>query len=169
MDPEIEFLYRNIAKNQSRLMEHLQRMASGKAPFFSATLSLVYDKLIDMVFTEAVPTGFGFRESTEAAPAIRTLNPTASVYLPSTAGYAFPFSRQPPTPDPIPLGAVWLQCFQCRDPARVRDLYDGLCCPQCPPRGPMGARPLMRCPACGVLRKIRNGICARRACKCLFA
>ncbi|KAF9642810.1 hypothetical protein BDM02DRAFT_3273313 [Thelephora ganbajun] len=53
MDMEIQFFHENFTeKDPKLLMDHIQRMASGEAPFFSTTLSLVYGKLLEKAFTQ---------------------------------------------------------------------------------------------------------------------
>jgi hypothetical protein len=174
MDAEVEFLHRNFTeKNPKLLIEHMQRMASGDAPFFSATLSLVYDKLIERVFAEVMPTGSGPGKSTEAAPTTKTLNPTASVLSPSTTNSSLPPSQPPPTPAPEPKSdpeqvPVWLRCFQCSEPMRVKDLFGGLRCPQCPSRGSGKGRPFMRCSSCNLIRVVNKETCDRKVCQARF-
>ena len=48
---EIEFLHQKFTeKDPKLLMDHIQRMASGEAPFFATTLGVVYDKLAEKAF-----------------------------------------------------------------------------------------------------------------------
>ena len=64
MTMEIEFLTSNFTeKNPKPLMKHIQRMASVGAPFFSTTLSLIYDKLVEKVFPQTIAPGSGIRQS----------------------------------------------------------------------------------------------------------
>lgn len=189
MDMELEFLHKNFTeKNPKQLIEHIQRMASGEAPFFSATLGLVYDKLIERVLVQPIAADSGPGKPTnqsavESTPTTKTLDPTGNICSPSMSNTPLPPSQQPPTPapqpapglgsepeqDPVPLGAVWLKCFQCSERARVKALFDGLRCPQCPSRGSKKGRPFMRCPACNLIRVVRKDFCDRTACRARFA
>ena len=64
MTMEIEFLNSNLTeKNPKLLTEHIQRMTSGGAPFFPATLSLVYDKLVERAFPRTIVSGSGLEQS----------------------------------------------------------------------------------------------------------
>ena len=60
MDMEIQFLLKNFTeKDPKLLMDHVRRMASGEAPFFATTLSLVYGKLVEKVFTRPTSSSSG--------------------------------------------------------------------------------------------------------------
>lgn len=97
MNMEIEFLHRNFAGEKPKvLMDHTQRMASGGAPFFSTTLSLVYDKLVEKTFAQATASssglgnsswgeGQGVMNSTNQASGLasQVLNPTGQVSNPT--------------------------------------------------------------------------------------
>ena len=65
MEAEVEFLHGKFTEPDSKLlMDHIQAMASGKAPFFPATLSLVYSKLFRKTFPESIASfSFHPRES----------------------------------------------------------------------------------------------------------
>ena len=64
MTMEIEFLTSNFTKkNPKLLMKHIRRMASGGVPFFSTTLSLIYDKLVEKVFPQTIVPGSGLGQS----------------------------------------------------------------------------------------------------------
>ena len=182
MDMEIEFFYGNSAdRNPKLLMDHIRRMASGEAPFFSTTLSLVYDKLVENSFGQpAAPdrcsagsAGTG-NQSIAGTSTIQTQDPPSSVNSPSSPNTHLPrgewVSQQAPSPEPepIPLGAVWLRCFQCHERARLRDLYEGLRCPQCPSRSIKKGKPFMRCPACNMIRTVARDTCIRYACQARF-
>ena len=56
MEVEIEFFHENITNKDSKLLiDYLQSVGSGEIPFFSATLSLVYDGLFDKAFPKPSP------------------------------------------------------------------------------------------------------------------
>ena len=60
MDMEIQFLHEKFTEKDPRLLiGHIQRMASGEAPFFATTLGLVYEKLVEKAFSRPVPSGSG--------------------------------------------------------------------------------------------------------------
>ena len=187
MDMEIEFIHNNFTeKNPKLLMEHIWRMASGEALFFSTTLSLVYDGLLERVFTQSgsgsgKPTDIWNQSVPKATPTTQTSNPTLGFYPPFTFNLPSSPRRQPPAPvlefeteyvpepGPIPLGAVWLECFQCSQRARMRDLEDGLRCPRCPSRSAKKGRPFMQCPSCNQVRTMCRDNCTRLACQARFA
>ena len=150
MDMEIEFLHRSFTeKSPKPLMEHIQRMASGEAPFFSKTLSLVYDKLVEYAPARPVTSGSNFGKSSEI----------------ESQGIVEPAL----TPTPEPARVVSLMCWQCGGRAMLRDLYDGLRCPVCPPRTASKGRPFMQCPLCDLVRGIRKDHCVRRSCLVRFS
>jgi DNA-directed RNA polymerase subunit RPC12/RpoP len=196
MDMEIEFLHRNFTEKKV-LMEHIQRMASGEAPFFSATLSLVYDKLVERASAQPIASGSGHGNPTEVgnqngAEQLARTSPAPNITAvgvyspyPYTMNAPLAPSQQPPTPafesrpsfdpgfvyvpDSIPLGAVWLVCLQCNGFVRMRDLYEGVRCPHCPSRGTKKGRPFMRCPSCNLVRTTCSDTCVRFACQARFA
>ena len=173
MDMEIEFFYKNFTEqNPELLMDHIRRMASGEASFISTTLSLIYDKLVERTFVHPTASGSGPVKSGETGDLSVTGTPTTQaqdlstiVNSPSTPKTHLPSSQQEPEPEPAPLGAVWLRCFQCGESARMRDLVDGLRCPRCSSRGPVKGKQFMRCPSCNVPRKTRRETCIRYACQ----
>jgi len=60
LDMEIQFFHERVTKSDPKwLIDRIQRMASGEAPFLSATLSLVYDKPLEETFTKRKPFGLG--------------------------------------------------------------------------------------------------------------
>ena len=143
---EIEFLHRSFTeKDPKLLMEHIQRMASGEAPFFSKTLSLVYDKLVEYASTRPVTSGSNLGKSPDIG--------SQGIVEPTPA----------PTPDPGSR-MVLLKCWQCGERAMLRDLYDGLRCPVCPPRTASKGRPFMQCPMCDIVRGLPKDHCVRRSC-----
>ena len=171
MDLEIQFLLEHLTeKNPRLLMDQIQRMASGEAQYFSATLSLLYDGLVKRAFAQSSGGGF-WRPTLVGAPTIQVSGSTPSVDLPSTSGVPFHSLQEPPptpVPEPGPLGAVWLECFQCGEYAQVTDLYDGLRCPQCPSRSAKKGRPFMKCSSCKLIRAVRRNVCIRLACQARF-
>ena len=71
---ELQLLHERPAeKDLKSLMDYIQRMASGEAPFFSTTLSLVYDKLVENAF--ANPTFGSVPEKPTGSQGITTPTP----------------------------------------------------------------------------------------------
>ena len=182
MDIEVQFLHENFTeKDPKLLMEHIQRMASGEAPFFATTLSLVYDKLVERAFARFIPSGSGLGKSTQAqsvaSPCPPLQAPTSISGVPSTSTSEAPSSvpQTPvpaPNPGPIPSSTppplAWLRCNQCHVPARLEDLYHGMRCPECPERGGGKGRPFMECSLCRIVRATRRNHCVRNACQARF-
>ena len=57
---EMEFLCNNVTKMDPKtLTDHIQSAASGEAPFFPVTLSLMYDKLVENSFPKDAPSNSG--------------------------------------------------------------------------------------------------------------
>ncbi|KAF9649997.1 hypothetical protein BDM02DRAFT_3268320 [Thelephora ganbajun] len=148
MDMEIQFFHENFTKkNPKLLMDHIRRMGSGQAPFFSATLGLVYDKLVEKKITQSIPSSSTPEKSTDnwsvtdPVPPLQVTSPTSSIDSSPTFGTTSLFSPQAPAPilEPVPSSGTdrvaWLKCIQCGEFSRLQDLYDGLRCPLCPPRG----------------------------------
>ena len=80
---EIRVLYEMFTgKDPKSLMDHIQKMASGEAPFYSTTLSLVYDKVVEELFTKRVPPGRGPGELTEGQSATVLTPPQPSISTP---------------------------------------------------------------------------------------
>jgi hypothetical protein len=179
---EIEFLHEKIPMNDPKLlMEHIQRMASGEAPFFATTLSLVHDKLIEKAFAKPVPSGSGLGKSAEVQSVADPRSPLqASTSVPSvpipTSSEATSSSSQAPAPsfalESVPSstshGLVWLECVRCSQPARVGALYNGLHCPVCPPKGAKKKRPCMVCTLCGAGQSELRDKCMRKKCEARF-
>lgn len=178
MDVEIEFFCKNFAKQNLKLLtDHIQKIASGEAPLPPATLSLVYDKLVERFLVQPAALDSEPAESTKtgsqsvAGPSLttRTENPTTGINSSCTPSTSSAPSQQTPEPEPVPPGAVWLKCFQCGERARLRDLFDGLRCPRCPSRSPVKGKPFMKCPLCNLVRGERRDIqCIRLACRAPF-
>ena len=176
MDMEIQFLHETFpGKGPKLLVDHIRRMGSGEAPFYSTTLSLVYDKLVEKTVAQSVPSSSGLGKSIEI---LDTAPPQASAFTFSTSqssGTASS-SSQPPVPTPAPASPsissnnqlVWLVCSKCGEPASLGELYNGLKCPRCPPRGGRRKRPCMICQLCGGSRPERKDKCLRKACQAKF-
>ena len=181
MDMEIQFLHDNFTeKDPKLLMGHIQRMAFGEAPFFATALSLVYDKLVEKAFARPVPSGSGIvkfvrveyvKVGSVAGPSGAPLTSTSSG-APSVS----PLIPQTPAPDPRPgpvasstdTQLARLQCPRCREPARLEDLYDGLRCPECPPKSDKKGRPYMHCSLCLTGRTLRQDGCLKIMCGARF-
>ena len=179
---EIEFFRGNLTEeNPEFLMEHIQRMASGDAPFFSTTLSLVYRKLFEKVF----PLPFAPVQGPRKSPIPKDRNvtkPTLATRAPSSISNA----RAPPsgttllsnrkTASPVPRkvpsnttgGTELLKCSQCGERAKVVELHNGLHCPWCPSGSGFMGRPYMRCPLCNAARTMRRGNCLNITCRARF-
>ena len=180
---EIDFFRRNLTEeNPELLMEHIQRMASGEAPFFSATLSLVYRKLFEKVFPLPIAPVQGPRKSpiprdrnvTKPTPVTRapssisnTRAPTSSTTLLSNRKTASPVPRK------VLLntigGTELLKCFQCGERAKVAELHNDLYCSRCPSGSGFTGRPYMRCPLCNAVRTVRRSNCLNIICRARFA
>lgn len=181
LDLEIRCLHETFSeKDPKSLMEHIQRMASGEALLFPTTLSLVFDELVERAFTKHIPFGsnpgkFTWGQSVTAPtpPPLRASTPIPSIASSSTPCVIPPSFLQAPTPVPGPVSPsttaplVWLKCCRCGQPARSQDLYEGLRCPQCPPRGKKG-RPFMQCQLCNAARVMHSDKCTRKICQRTF-
>lgn len=175
MDMEIRFLHESFAdKDPKLLMDHIQRMASGEAPFFAGTLSLVYDGLVGKTFTQSTPSSSGLGKPTECqgvavpSPLLQASTSSSNVPLPSTPSDPPPSGLQAPEPEPALGPWTWLQCNQCGNSATKEELYDGLRCPDCPSRGGKKGRPYMQCPLCNVVRVTPRDICVKILCRARF-
>ena len=156
MDAEVEFLHKSLAKQNSKklLMEHIERMASGEAPFFPTTLSLVYDTLVEGYFPQTTTSGphpgkspgdQGVTNSTNQAT-----NSTSQVNPPSAPRVA------------------WLECTKCGAYSGLNDLYEGMRCPICPETGVQGGRPCVKCQLCNVIYCTHREDCVNRMCGARF-
>jgi hypothetical protein len=77
---EIQFFHERFTeKDPELLVDHIGRMASGEAPFIPATLSLVYDKLVESAFPKHIPSVLDPGSPIPRAPAS-----TSTVASPST-------------------------------------------------------------------------------------
>ena len=180
MDMEIQFLHETFpGKGPKLLMDHIRRMGSGEAPFYSTTLSLVYDKLVEKTIAQSVLSGSGLGKS------IEILDTTVDTALPQASAFTFPNSQssgtassssQPPVPTPAPASPsissnnrlAWLVCNKCGKPASLGELYNGLQCPKCPPRGKRMRRPYMECQLCGASRSSLSDKCLHKRCLTKF-
>lgn len=176
MDMEIEFFYEtSTEKDPKLLMKHIQRMASGEAPFFATTLSSVYDKLVEKAFAQPIPSGSGFvKPINVVAPSFPLQASTSTSSIPSTftSGVTPPSNLRFPTldpelrPQPVPSGTdvPWalLQCKTCGEIAMLRDIYVDACCPRCP------SRTVMHCQLCGAVKLRHKDECARTRCRARF-
>ena len=155
MDAEVEFLHKSLAKQNSKklLMEHIERMASGEAPFFPTTLSLVYDTLVEGYFPQTTSGPHpgksrgdqGVTNSTDQAT-----NSTSHTNPPSAPRVS------------------WLECTKCGVYSGLQDLYEGMRCPTCPETGAQGGRPCMKCQLCDVIYWTRRVDCVNRKCRAQF-
>ena len=178
---EIQLLLKKFAqKDPKSVMKYIEKMASEEAPFFSTTLSLVYDKLIENALSE--PTvGSVFGRPTGSQSVFHPAPPQAST---STSNVT-PFSTISPTvsssslqapastrvPVPLTTSTNWtsLRCVRCGGLARLRDLHQGLHCPQCLLTNGGKKPPIMQCVACNVLRVERTREnCCKKKCGRMF-
>lgn len=171
---ELEFFLKNFTeKNPKPFVEHIQRMASGEAPFFSTTLSLVYDQMVERVFTQSIAPGKSTEGGNQNVPEVTSATQTPNATASLGPSITFVINQQPPDPipepQPIPRGAVWLECFQCAQPSRLSELYDGMRCPRCPSRSARKGKPFMQCPSCNLIRVGYRDTCIRHACQARFA
>jgi hypothetical protein len=146
-------------QNPKSLMDHIQRMASGEAPYFPATLSLVYGTLAKKVLLPPIASGSGSEKSgetrdkgvVEPVPTIQTSNSTPNV-------------------DPFDNCIVRLICPRCGQTERLVALFGDLLCPKCPRINRKRGRPRMQCPLCNTVRASRRSTsCLARGCKAVFA
>jgi hypothetical protein len=156
---EVQFLHERFTEKDPKLLvDHIRRMASGEAPFFPTTLSLVYGKLVEKAFPK-LTCASGVTSSS-------TINPASSSNLEIPA----------PTPRPAPLSSTtkwrWLKCVRCGENARLRELHNGLYCPRCSGNGKIGkvkrGRPFMLCLGCSRWRVTRLDECPKSECRGRF-
>ena len=174
LDMEIQFLHENFAeKDFKSLMDHIQSMACGEAPFFAITLSLVYGGLIKKAFSKHAPLGsdLGGQSVATPTPHLQASTPTPSLASSSNLRAPTPVP-EPVLPDPT-VRRIGLKCARCCGVASVHDLHDGLYCPRCPNTGRNGrgerGRPFMRCMGCNNLRDVRTDGCVKFYCSDVFA
>jgi len=179
---EIHFLDERATELDPKLLiDHTQRMASGEAPFFPTTLSLVYDKLIEKSFTNRTPFDPGPGGCTKgeslihpSIPLSQALASTCSI-LPAPIVETIASSSNLQTPAPtygpiLPIttpNSAWLKCQKCGEVARLRDLHESLRCPRCPTKGKKG-RPFMECTSCYASQATPRDNCVRKKCRKRF-
>ena len=184
---EIKFLHEKFTeKDPKLLMNHIQRMASGEAPFFPTTLSLVYGKLVQNAFAKYAPFGFGpgnctgsqsfIHPSPHPQASTSTSNvPSSSIVdlaassstvelTASSSDLQAPASVHGPVLTTTPTSLTRLKCVRCGGLTRLQDLYEGLRCPLCPATGKKGRRPFMRCASCNTMRTARRDDCCKKKC-----
>ena len=145
MEIEIEFFHKNFTKKDPKsLTDHIQIMALGEAPFFPATLGLVYGKLFRKTLAQPVASKSSLRRPANAEVA--------------------PFPATPGTT----VRAELLKCPQCSARVRLKDLYDGFRCPRCLPGNVFRLRPFVECPLCDTLRAGDSDSCIKRSCGVKF-
>ena len=113
MDMKIQFLHETFTgKEPELLMKHIRRMGSGEAPFFSTTLSLVFDRLVEKTVAQSVPSGSGLKKSIETQDtAVHTTPPQAST---PTSSSPWDSDADFPSPWgiwPVPTSAAFTRKF----------------------------------------------------------
>ena len=170
LDMEIQLLLERFAqKDPKSLMKYIEKMASEEALFFPTTLSLIYDKLIENALSGPTgsqsvfhPTPPQASTSTSSVTPFSTISPTVS-----SSNLQAPASIHVPVPSTTPTNSTSLRCIRCGELIRLRDLYQGLRCPQCTPINGWG-RPIMQCVACDALRTECREDCHRQKCRRMF-
>ena len=175
---EIEVLYRNFLKNDPKqLMDYIQRVASGEAPFFPTTLSLVFEKLIGTKFpkpdSEQPPEGQNVTTSNPVQASSSTVVAPASISTSNGGSSTTPTVTPPPTISPLAYpppnaGKMWLRCVRCRECTRVANLTGGLRCPWCLPLVMQMKEASMACTGCGRKRTGRVDTCTAADCRAIF-
>ena len=175
MEMKIKLFHKTFAGRKSKsLMDHIQRMASGDAPFFPATLSLVCSALVRKVLLLPITSGPGLglklRETRDQSvvapvPAIQASDSTSNLDPSLTSNITLPSSPRSPVPE---NSTVYLRCFRCNQSAKIRYLYDGLRCQLCDPTTRKKVRPFMRCPLCSTMRTTLRMDCPKSDCKVVF-
>ena len=173
---EIQFIHAK-EMDHKLLIDHIQRMASGEAPFFPTTLSLVYDKLLEKAFTKHTPFGSGPGDCTEGKSPTHPIPPSqattssSSITSSFVIGPAASSSNLQPrssTRGPVPLITTaklgQLKCVRCGEVAPLRDLYGGLYCPRCQKSCRSVRRAFMQCRSCGIWRTMQRGDCCKGGC-----
>jgi len=193
---EIRFLHETFTeKDPELLIDHIQRMVSGEAPFFPTTLSLVYDRLVEQTFPKHISPGPGLWGLTKgqnittptpvhtSAFAFGITSPSTPITTPPpiTTIHPLPARRasllvpppilRPASPNPT-IRPAGLRCIRCHRVKSINNLYNNLHCPQCPANGRNGkgekGRPFMCCTKCGALRDKPTGACSKPKCRRQF-
>ena len=189
---EIQFLHETFAgKEPKLLMDHIRRMGTGEAPFFSTTLSLVFDRLVEKTVALSVPSGSCLGKSTEiqntvahttlpqaSTPASPSFWDSDAVFPTSWGSVATSSSSRPPAPTPTPVSRsvlssnqaplAWLVCTKCGQRALSAELYQGIRCPKCPLNSTKKGPPYMHCQSCNIMRTKCRPKCPRNACQATF-
>ena len=183
LDMEIQFLQDRVTgKKPKLLIDGIQRMASGEAPFFPTTLSLVFDKLVEKACTKRTSFGFGSGPGgcTEGESSIHPTTPKMSTQtsnippppivgaIASSSNLQAPASTCGLVPPVTTPDLAWLKCQQCGEVARFRDLHETLRCPQCPPRSVKKGRPFMKCASCDTPQTAPREDCVGKKCRRRF-
>ena len=177
---EIQFLHNRVTEKDPKLLiDRIQRMASGEAPFFPTTLSLVFDKLVEKACTKRTPLGPGPGVCTESESPVHPTPPQASTptsnippppainTFASSSNLQAPASTHGPVPPITTPSSTRLECRQCGRASRMRDLRENKRCPLCPAGSKKGTI-LMRCSSCKTLRGANTGACGRKGCRKIF-
>lgn len=171
MNMEIDFYRTSTGHDPKLIIGHIHKMTSAEIPFFSTKLSLIYDTLVEKIFAQPATSGSILEKSAKSGEQ-SAAEPAATVQAPNPSDTPLPPSPQAPDSlpeaEPISTGAVWLECFQCNERARLQDLYHGLRCPRCPPRTRARGRPFMQCPSCNLVRGTPKDHCVRATCQARF-
>ena len=180
LDMEIQFFHERVTEKDPKLLiNHLQRMASGEAPFFPTALSLVFDKLAETVFPKRIPLGPAPGGGTEGEHLIHptpppqastsTSNipppPVVDIVAPPSNSQALASTHQPVPPIATP-GTTWLKCRKCGRVSLSQDLRGGLRCPQCPASDKQ--KRTMLCGSCNALQTTVRANCERKVCRMGF-
>jgi len=178
LDMEIQVFHEKVTEFDPKwLIDRIQRMASGEAPFFPTTLSCVYDELLEKAFAKCIPFGPGPGGCDEGESLIHPAPPQASTPTsnipPPPIASSSNLQALAPTHLPVPSitnpNLTWLKCRQCDGASQLRDLRKGMYCPQCPAGTPkMKRKILMQCSSCNLLRGKSVSSCERRVCKKRF-
>lgn len=147
MEMELEFFDRCCVEQKPKLLEHIQGMSSGNAPFFPTTLSLIYEKLFGKAFAQSITPSSGLDK----------LGNQSAVGL---------------TPSPVSLSTAFrvelLKCGWCGARVGLKDLHNSFHCPHCPPSSIFHIRPFMQCPLCDHVRECDSDSCFERSCGVRF-
>jgi len=178
LDMEIQFLQERFNEKDPEFpIDHIRRMASGEAPFFPTTLSLVYKKLAEKAFPKHASSGSGLDRHTEGQNVTTpTPSPRTSASVSSTTSTS---SLQVPTSIPVSAPPiitesepVRLVCIECGVSSLLQQLHNGLYCPRglgWAAWGEARHTKCMRCPLCRVVRGARRDDCSGKECRVRFA
>jgi len=172
LDMEIRFLHERFTQRDPKfLVDYAQRVASGEATFFPATLGLVYDELVEGTFRKHTSSSSGLAggQSVTTPQASTSTSSVTSSSTSSSANSEASFSDSPAPQIRVlsnsTIKRVGLKCVRRWCTAPVNSLYDGLHCPRCPDTGRNGrgqrGRPFMQCVGCNTLRVRRGNVCLK--------